>query len=124
MIIGRDLIRSLSIDIHGAYITIHWDNAAIPWRDIYPKTNNVFMISQYNEPFNSKTKWMSHILVAKYTKSDLKFIAESSTCIDVHERKELYTLLNNHESSFGGNLGTWHGKPYEIKLRQDTEPYH
>ena len=30
MIIGRDLIRSLGIDIHGADMTIHWDNAAIP----------------------------------------------------------------------------------------------
>ena len=28
-IIGRDLIRSLDIDIHGADMNIHWDNAAI-----------------------------------------------------------------------------------------------
>ena len=34
MIIGRDLIRSLGIDIHGTDMTIHWDNAAIPWRNI------------------------------------------------------------------------------------------
>ena len=25
---------------------------------------------------------------------------------------------------FGGNLGTWHGKPYDIKLKSDAEPYH
>ena len=30
MIICRDLIISLGIDIHGADTTIHWDNAAIP----------------------------------------------------------------------------------------------
>ena len=30
MIIGSDLIRSRGIDIHGAEMTIHWDNAAIP----------------------------------------------------------------------------------------------
>ena len=35
MIIGRDLISSLGIDIHGADITIHWDDAAIPWRVIW-----------------------------------------------------------------------------------------
>ena len=34
MIIGCDLIRSLSIDIHGGDMTIHWDDATIPWRDI------------------------------------------------------------------------------------------
>ena len=45
MIIGCDLIISLRIDIHGAGMTIHWDNAAIPWRDIYSTTNDVFALS-------------------------------------------------------------------------------
>ena len=25
---------------------------------------------------------------------------------------------------FDGNLGTWYGKPYDIKLKPDAEPYH
>ena len=25
---------------------------------------------------------------------------------------------------FDGNLGTWHGKPYDIKLKPDAESYH
>ena len=25
---------------------------------------------------------------------------------------------------FDGNLGTWNGNPYDIKLKQDAEPYH
>ena len=25
---------------------------------------------------------------------------------------------------FDGNLGTWNGKPYDIKLKPDAEPYH
>ena len=44
MIIGRDLIRSLCIDIHGADMTIHWDDAAIPWSDIDSTTNDVFAL--------------------------------------------------------------------------------
>ena len=72
MIIGRDLIISLGIDIHGADMTIHWDNAAILWRGIYSTTNNVFSLSQYNALFNSETKIMKRILDARYTKSDLK----------------------------------------------------
>ena len=72
MIIDRDLIRYLDIDIHGADMTIHLENAAIPWRDIYSTTNDVFVLSQYNAPFNSETKRMRRILDAKYTKTDLK----------------------------------------------------
>ena len=83
MIIGCYLIRSLGIDIHGAEMTIHWDDSTIPWRDIDSKTNNVFALSQYNAPFSYETKRMKRILDAKYTKSDPKTIAERSTNLDL-----------------------------------------
>ena len=123
MIIGRDLIRSLGIDIHGADMTIHWDDSAIPWRDIYSTTNNVFALSQYNVPFNSKTKRMKLILDGKYTKADLKTITEISTNVDCQENY-LYKLLNKYEFLFNGYLSTWHGNPYYNKLKPDVEPYH
>ena len=75
MIIGRDLISSLGIGIHSSDITIHWDDAYIHWRDIDSTTNNVFVLSQYNAPFNYETKRMKRIIDAKYTKSDIKTIA-------------------------------------------------
>ena len=93
MIIGRDLIISLGIEIHGAYTTLHWDDTAIPWCEIYPTINNVFALPQYNAPFNSEIKRMKRIIDAKYIKSDLKTISESSTDLDTQERDELYTLL-------------------------------
>ena len=92
MIIGRDLIRFLGISIHGANMTIHWGKAAILWRDIDSTTNDVLVLSQYNAPFKSEIKRMKRIIDAKYSKSDLKTIAESSTHIDTQEINELYTL--------------------------------
>ena len=68
-------------------MTTHWENSAIPWRDIDSTTNNVFALSQYNEPLNSETKRMKRILDDKYTKDDLKTISESSTHIDPQEIK-------------------------------------
>ena len=118
IIIVRYLIRSLGICIHGADMTTHWDDAAIPWSDIYSKTNDVFALSQHNTPFTAETKIMKRILDAKYSESDLKTTTESSTHIDPQKRNELYTLLKKHEWLFDGNLGTWHGKPYDIKLNQ------
>ena len=79
MIIGRDLIRSLGIDIHGVDMTIHWDDATIPWRDIDSTAKDVFALSQHNAPFNAETKRMKRILNAKYSKANIKSIAESST---------------------------------------------
>ena len=124
MIIGCDLISSIGIEIHGADTTIRWDDAAIPWRDIYSTSNDVFALFQYNSPFNSETNRIMRILDAKYKKADLKTIAESSTYIDPQERNKIYTLLKKYEYLFGGNLGTWHGKTYGIKLKPDVEPYH
>ena len=106
MIIGCDLIISLGIDIHGAYMTIHWNDATIPWRDIDSTTNDVFALLQYNAPFNSETKKMKRILDAKSSKSNLKTIAKRSTHIFPLERNELYTLLKKYESLFDGNLCT------------------
>ena len=39
-------------------------------------------------------------------------------------RNELYTLSKKYESLFDGNLGTWYGNTYDIKLKPDAEPYH
>ena len=124
MIIGGDFIRSLGIDIHGADMEIHWDEAAMPWRDIDSTTNNVFALSQHNATFNFDTKRMKRVLDAKYSKADIKTIVEISTHLDPQERNQLYTLLKKYECLFYGNLGTWHGKPYDIKLKPDAEPYH
>ena len=34
MLIGRDLITSLGLDVKGSDQSIKWDDAAIPWRDM------------------------------------------------------------------------------------------
>ena len=53
MIIGRDLIKYLGIDINGGDMTIHWDDATIPLRGIDSTAKDVFALSQHNAPFNS-----------------------------------------------------------------------
>ena len=100
MIIGRDLIRYLGIDIHGGEMTIHWDDAAIPWHNIDFTTNDAFALLQYNTPFNSETRRTKRILDAKYSKHDIKTITESSTNLDPQERNELYRLLKKYKSLF------------------------
>ena len=105
-------------------MNIHWDDAAMPWRDIDSTAKYVFSLSQHNAPFNAETKRMKRILDTKYSKADNKTIAEISTHLDPQERNELYTILKKYESLFDGNLGTWHGIPYDIILKPDAEPYH
>ena len=67
---------------------------------------------------------MNRILDAKYSKADIKSIAESSTHLDPQERNELYTLLKKYECLFDDNLGTRHDNPYDIKFKLNAESYH
>ena len=57
-------------------MTIHWDDAAITWREIYYTTNDAFALSQHNAPFSSEIKRMKRILDAKYSHADIKTITE------------------------------------------------
>ena len=91
-------------------MTIHWDDAAIPWRDIDSTAKHVFALSQHSAHLNAETKRMKRTLDAKYSKADINTISESSTHLDPQERNHLYKLLEKSESLFDGNLGTWHGK--------------
>ena len=63
---------------------------------------------------------MKRILDAKYSNSDIKTIAESSTHLYPQKINELYILLKKYECLFGGNLGICCGKPYDIKLKPDA----
>ena len=67
---------------------------------------------------------MKRIYNAKYSKPDLKTISERSTHLYPQEINDLYTLLKKYECLFYGNIGTWHGNPYDIKLKPDAELYH
>ena len=49
---------------------------------------------------------------------------QKAPLIDHKERNDLKKLMKNCECLFDGNLGTWHGNPYDIKLKPDAEPYH
>ena len=57
------------------------------------------------------------------SKADIKTIAESSTHLDIQERNELYTLFNKYEYLFDNNQGTWHVKPYDIKIKPHANHY-
>ena len=63
---------------------------------------------------------MKRILDAKYSKANIKTIAEISTHLYPQERNELYKILKKYELLFDENLGTCHGKPYDIKLKPDA----
>ncbi len=57
MIIGRDLIKSLGLEIKGNDLSIKWDDAAIPWRDMDSTIEDAYFAEDIpTNQWNKKSK--------------------------------------------------------------------
>jgi hypothetical protein len=87
MIIGRDLITSLGIDAKGSNLSIKWDDAAIPWRDMDCTVADVYHADLHSaQPAEQELKRMTDILDAKYTKANLEEVVKNATHLTNKER--------------------------------------
>ena len=124
MIIGRDMITELGIDLKGSDLSINWDDAAIPWRDMDSTLNDVFLSYSANHQPETRSTRTSKILDATYKPADLKKITDSADHLTLKQKSQLFLLLNKYKDLFDGTLGTWNGTPYDIKLKEGAEPHH
>ena len=73
IMIGRDLMKELGLDVLARKLTKNWDNAIIPWKDINSKTTDAFFYdSKAMKPQEKELKKLNNILDAKYQKTDLQ----------------------------------------------------
>ena len=132
MVIGRDIMKALNIDLKFSNGTIVWDELVIPMKEYYGnddtrnlKAEEVFtLLSQSAEPIATKemTKRMVEILDASYEKADLKEVCQKATNLAEPERDELYKLLIEFEDLFDGTLGRWKTEPAKAELREGAKP--
>jgi hypothetical protein len=126
LIIGRNLITSLQLDIKGSNMSIKWDDTAIPWRNIDSTVEDVYLAedSQSYQPIEQEMQRMTDILDAKYKKANLDEIAANADHLTNSEQESLLKLLKKYEDLFEGTLGTFTGTPYDIKLKDNVELHH
>jgi hypothetical protein len=126
MIVGRDLITSTQLDVKGSNMSIQWDDAAIPWRNIDATVDDIFLTEERHsyQPMEQEMQRMNKILDAKYSKADLTEVVDSADHLTSGEQGKLLALLKKYEDLFDGTLGTFTGAPCDIKLKDDVEPHH
>ena len=95
MIIGRDLIASLQLDIRGSDLSIKWDDAAIPWRGTDSTVEDIYLTDdrQSYQPVEQEMQRMTDILDAKYKKANLEEISNSADHLTNSEQKSLLQLF-------------------------------
>lgn len=123
MIIGRDIIQDLKLNISYENNTLQWGPSEIPLKDGDATFEESYHI---NEPdvVESASDRLKSILDAKYEAADLKEICEQAEHLSSEEQEELFQLLSRYEEVFDGTLGSWKDTEYNIELKPDAEPYH
>ena len=109
VIIGRDMLEFLKIDIKFSDVTIEWDYKSIPFKD-QDSTLTDFYVKEPDmvEDTNDRLK---RILDAKYEKADLEEICKDQPELSTEQQNELFQLLSRHESLFYGTLGVHVHRP-------------
>ena len=123
MIIGRDLLEDLGIDIKFSTSSILWDFAEIPMR---PRQATVAEAYEINDSklVQDELKQVVAIMDAKYEPADLDKLVAECLHLKSEEKKLLFSLLKKYESLFDGTLGKWKGPPHQIQLKEGAKPYH
>jgi hypothetical protein len=118
MILGRDLLTDLGIDIRFSTNTVEWDNSEIPMKDTDLETQESYHIGNGNVA-DDALKCIKRILDAKYEPANLRKVAKEANHLPEEQQEELHTLLNKYEDLFDGTLGHW-----KVELKPDATPYH
>jgi hypothetical protein len=123
MIIGRDIMKDLGIDVRFSTSTIDWDGASIPLKDGDATVEEAYHVEDPSSIKESVSR-LKHILDAKYDKADLPEVCRTATHLKPEQQQKLLKLLQKYEILFDGTLGSWSNEEYHIDLKEGAQPYH
>ena len=127
MIVGRDLMDAIGLDILFSKGTMIWDNSEVPMKP-YDSFENLDQYEQevmmMHDPDTTESERIQQILDGKYTPADLKAEVAKCEMLSLSEKEDLLTLLNKYETLFDGSLGQWNTDPIKLELKLEASPYH
>ena len=130
IIIGRDLLHSLGINLLFDTAEISWDNAKINMQPLDRVTGNwVDTLEKEllfaHDPTTTDAERIQNIIESKYCPADLQKIVEECKHLSTTEQGQLLKLLQKFEDLFDGTLGTWKTDPVNLELKDpNVKPFH
>ena len=123
MIIGRDILEFLKIDIRFSDSKVSWEGAEMPFKDRGATVSEAYHISD-GDPVEDAVHRVKKILDAKYDKADIDQVCSEQAELDTEQRAKLAKLLRKYKALFDGQLGRWHGQDVKLELKEGVKPYH
>ena len=122
MIIGRDVMRVLQMDVLSSDLTISMGDIKIPWASRNANKSTLFNSESELEEKDSADR-LKKILDAKYEPANLEELVGNSK-LSPDQKIGLLHLLQKYEDLFDGSLGTFQMDSYNIELAEGAKPYH
>jgi len=123
MIIGRDILKFLKIDLRFSDEIIEWDGAEMPFKDGDASTKEVYYVAD-SDPVEDTAHRVKRILDAKCDKADIEKISEEQAELDKQQREQQAVILCKYKALFDGQLGRWHGQEVKLELQEGAKTYH
>ena len=124
IILGKDFMQELGIDILNSSLTLRWDGIEIPMREFGELRKPVDAIDSFlldidrtSDATNDMQNRVTRILDAKYEKADLAQLCRNQPHLTTKEQDMLHTLFAKYEHLFDGTLGEWRGSGVSEKGR-------
>jgi Retroviral aspartyl protease len=123
MIIGRDILSFLKINILFSDQLVVWKGSKMPFKPVKASVTTDYYIAK-SMAVEEHTNRIKKILDAKYSATDLKKVCSSQSHLKVEKQQKLLALLSKFEDLFDGTLGKWNEEPVKLELKADATPYH
>ena len=103
MIIGRDLLSKIGMNINFKNSVVQWESTEIPMKPWY--STLVENLSVQEELYNSDMERIKRILDAQYDVANLEEITSSCSYLLPKERQQILDLLNRYSDLFDSTVG-------------------
>jgi hypothetical protein len=122
MIIGRDILSFLKINIRFSDQLVIWEGSKMPFKPVKASVTTDYYIAE-SMAVEEHTDRIKKILNAKYSATYLEKVCSSQSHLKVEKQQRLLTLLRKFEDLFDGTLNKWNEEPIKLELKADATPY-
>jgi hypothetical protein len=139
MILGRDFLREIKLDILFSEDVLRWNDmdirmkpseecakeaSAIAYSEVFASHyGRRYEYEGEDDPLEGEILRLKDLADARYKPPDIDDYVATMDHLDDDEKLKVKALLVKHMNVLDGKLGTWVGKPISLPLKPDVKPY-
>jgi hypothetical protein len=106
LVLGRELMHEIGIDICFSAAEVRWDNASIPMKSVDKSTQEFEQELLFTQdPLITDAERIQKIVETKCSPADLNKIVTECNLLNPNQQESLHVLLKKFEHLFDGTLG-------------------